>query len=318
MKTVVVTGAGGFIGGFLVRRLLDEGFDVRAADIKPRSMWYQVHDEANSCFSYDVGNRDLASTLLDGADDCYHLAADMGGLGFIASNEVGPAHSIDITSALLMAGHVERFFFSSSACVYPEYRQLTEVVSLKEDDAYPADCDMVYGWEKLYGEQLLHAHRNERGLKTRIARFHNIMGPHGTWDGGREKAPAAICRKVAQAKLSGDHRIEIWGDGEQTRSFLYIDECIEGIRRIMESDYSDPLNLGSDECVSINQLVSMVEEIAGIELVREYNLNAPQGVRGRNSDNSRISEVLGWSPSAKLFDGLKETYAWVYQQVSAS
>lgn len=318
MTTVAVSGGGGFIAGHLIKRLLEEGFDVVTADIKPLDEWHQVFKGVPSLSSFDLSVTENAESFLDlDVDQVYHLAADMGGMGFISKHEVETVHSFDITSRLLKATDGQRFFFSSSACTYPEYKQLTsEEVSLKESDAYPADCDTSYGWEKLYGEQALAAYQRADLLETRVARFHNIFGPQGTWDGGREKAPAAICRKVATALKTGIHEIEIWGDGEQTRSFLYVDECIEGIRRIMDSDFAEPLNLGSDEGVSISQLVSMVEEIAGVTLTRTYNLDAPQGVRGRNSDNTLIKDVLGWAPSAKLYDGLERTFAWVYDRVS--
>ena len=319
MTRAAVTGGGGFIAGHLIKRLLSEGYDVTTADIKPLDEWHQVFD-IPSMPSFDLSDRKNAGTFLNlaDADEVYHLAADMGGMGFISSHEVETIHSFDITSALLRRIDGEKFFYSSSACIYPEYRQMESTApALKESDAYPADCDTPYGFEKLYGEQALAAYHRAGRLDPRIARFHNIMGPNGTWNGGREKAPAAICRKVAKAVRDGKSEIEIWGDGEQTRSFLYIDECVEGIRRIMDSDFTEPLNLGSDEGVSINELVTMVESIAGVTLHRVYDLTEPSGVRGRNSDNTLISKVLGWAPSASLFDGLEKTYSWVYDQVSA-
>lgn len=317
MTTAAVTGGGGFIAGHLIKRLLDEGYDVITADIKPFNEWHQQFD-IPSMSEFDLSDRENARSFLSfaEADEIYHLAADMGGMGFIHFHEVETIHSFDITSALLRAIDGQRFFYSSSACIYPEFRQLTrDVPALKESDAYPADCDTPYGFEKLYGEQALAAYERAKLLEPRIARFHNIMGPYGTWRGGREKAPAAICRKVAEAVKRGKKEIEIWGDGNQTRSFLYIDECVEGIRRIMNSDCSTPLNLGSDEGVSINELVSMVEQIAGVTLHRVYDLTMPQGVRGRNSDNTLIQETLGWSPSASLYAGLEKTYEWIYNQI---
>jgi len=319
VTTAAVTGGGGFIAGHLIKRLLNEGYDVVTADIKPYDEWHQQFD-IPSMSEFDLSDRGNAETFLSfaEADEIYHLAADMGGMGFIHFHEVETIHSFDITSALLRQVEGQKFFYSSSACIYPEYRQMESTVpALKESDAYPADCDTPYGFEKLYGEQALAAYHRAGLVDSRIARFHNIMGPYGTWRGGREKAPAAICRKVAKAAIHGKTEIEIWGDGNQTRSFLYVDECVEGIRRMMNSDYSEPLNLGSDEGVSINELVSMVEEIAGVSLHRVYDLTEPQGVRGRNSDNTLIKETLGWAPSASLFDGLEKTYAWVYDQVSA-
>jgi nucleoside-diphosphate-sugar epimerase len=317
---VVVTGGGGFIGGHLVGRLLDEGRVVRSIDHKPLADWYQVHGDAeNVCL--DLRLADACDKAVAGASEVYNFAADMGGMGFIESNKALCMLSVLINTHLLqasVAAGVERFFFSSSACVYAEEKQSSaDVTALQESDAYPAMPEDGYGWEKLFSERMCRHFREDFGLYTRVARYHNVFGPHGTWTGGREKAPAAICRKVAEAELSGNHEIEIWGDGEQTRSFTYIDDAVYGTRAIMDSDIEEPVNLGSSELVTINQLVDIVEEIAGVQLQRRYNLDAPKGVRGRNSDNAMIRERLGWEPSITLRDGLEKTYRWIYDEASA-
>lgn len=320
---ILIAGAGGFIGGHLARRLLAEGHDVCGVDIKPQWEWYQLnqdYEDSYRRFSMDLRdyNNCLSVTRWAEPDRVYNLAADMGGMGFIATHRVDCMQSALVTINLLRATQrfdVGQFFYASSACVYNDTLQKQTQVSLKEADAWPADPEPGYGMEKLFGEEIAKFYREETGLRTVIARFHNIFGPYGTYEGGREKAPAAICRKVAQAKISGERSIEIWGDGEQTRSFLYVDECLEGIERLMQADVSVPLNLGSSELVSINQLVSMVEDIAGIKLERKYDLTAPQGVRGRNSDNAKIEETLGWKPTESLYNGLSKTYAWIYDQL---
>lgn len=320
MDSVVVCGAGGFIGGHLVTRLLEEGYDVRAVDRKPFDEWWQVRDAAENVRG-DLQLREQAERAVAGASQVYNLAADMGGMGFIANNKALCMLSVLINTHLLAAAKdagVQRFFYSSSACVYNiDLQKDTDVVALKESDAYPAMPEDGYGWEKLFGERLCRHFREDFGLQTRIARYHNVYGPHGSWDGGREKAPAAICRKVIHAKLSGDHRISIWGDGAQTRSFMYVDDCVEGTRRLMDSGFHDPLNIGRDELVTINQLVDLAEGFAGITLQREYDLSQPRGVAGRNSDNALVEKELGWSPSITLADGLERTYAWIYDQISA-
>jgi nucleoside-diphosphate-sugar epimerase len=318
--SVLVAGAGGFIGGHLVSRLLSTGHTVRAVDIKPFSEWYQVLDRAEN-LELDLAAREACSRAVRGMGTIYNLAADMGGMGFIENNKALCMLSVLINTHLLMEAReagVERFFFSSSACVYNAEKQTSaDVVPLKEEDAYPALPEDGYGWEKLFSERMCRHFREDFGLTTRVARFHNVYGPHGTWDGGREKAPAAICRKVIEAEDSGKHEIEIWGDGSQTRSFMYIDDCLHGIEAIMNSDITEPINLGSSELVTINQLVDLVESIAGVRLERTYRLDAPKGVNGRNSDNTLIRRELSWEPSIPLRNGMEQTYAWILDQYEA-
>jgi nucleoside-diphosphate-sugar epimerase len=319
-ELIVVAGGGGFIGGHLVASLLEGGHRVRAVDIKPLEQWHQIFPEAENLV-LPLSQPDACAQAVAGGTSVYNLAADMGGMGFIEANKARCMLSVLINTNLLLAARqepVERYFFSSSACVYAAGKQLSsDVRPLKESDAYPADAEDGYGWEKLFSERMCRHFREDFGLTTRVARYHNVYGPYGTWTGGREKAPAAICRKVAEAKLSGRHEIEVWGDGEQTRSFMYVDDCIEGTLKIMASDVEEPINLGSSELVTINQLVDIVEEIAGVEVARRYNLDAPKGVRGRNSDNTLILERLGWEPSTSLRSGLEHTYHWIYDQLSA-
>jgi GDP-D-mannose 3',5'-epimerase len=317
---VVVAGGGGFIGGHLVANLLGEGNRVRSVDLKPLDEWYQVHDDAENMV-LDLRLRDSCTEALAGADDVYNLAADMGGMGFIENNKALCMLSVLINTHMLQAAQQHgggRFFYSSSACVYAADKQTdADNPGLSESDAYPALPEDGYGWEKLFSERMCRHFREDFGLYTRMARYHNVYGPEGTWQGGREKAPAAISRKVAEAKLSGSNQIEIWGDGEQTRSFMYIDDCVYGTKMILDSDILDPINLGSSEMVSINQLVDIVESIAGVSLERRYDLSAPKGVRGRNSDNTMIHQRLSWEPSISLREGLEKTYAWIFDQVSA-
>ncbi|MGW3742112.1 NAD-dependent epimerase/dehydratase family protein [Streptomyces sp. NPDC005146] len=315
---VVVTGAGGFIGGHLTRALLAEGKSVRAVDRKPIHEWYQLHPDAVNMVC-DVSLRDSCHEILDGgAGEVYHLAADMGGMGFIESNKAACMLSVlSSTHMLLAARHagVDRYFYSSSACVYAADKQIaSNVLPLREEDAYPAMPEDGYGWEKLFSERMARHFREDYGLATRTARYHNIYGPYGTWTGGREKAPAAACRKVALASLTGKREIEIWGDGEQTRSFTFIDDCVEGTLRLTRSEHTEPINIGSDKMVSINQLYALVEQIAGVTLEHRH-VPGPLGVRGRNSDNTRIRKELGWEPEVSLLDGLEVTYRWVHDRV---
>lgn len=316
---IVVCGGGGFIGGHLVADLLRQGHTrIRAVDIKPFAEWYQTFPSVEN-LQLDLQLKASCDTALRGASEVYNLAADMGGMGFIELNKGLCMLSVLINTHLLMAARecgVERFFFSSSACVYAADKQVETVIApLKESDAYPAMPEDGYGWEKLFSERMCRHFREDFGVNTRVARYHNVYGPHGTWNGGREKAPAAICRKVIAAKLSGRHEIEIWGSGEQTRSFMFIDDCLKGTQMIMHSDILEPLNLGSDESVTINQLVDIVEEIAGITLTRRYNLSAPKGVNGRNSDNTLITQRLGWAPGISLREGMEKTYRWIYDEM---
>jgi nucleoside-diphosphate-sugar epimerase len=318
---VVVAGGGGFIGGHLVASLRRQGYTrIRSVDVKPQGDWYQVFPDVDSQ-RLDLRRREDCERAVAGAREVYNLAADMGGMGFIENNKALCMLSVLINTHLLMASRearVEKFFFSSSACVYAEDKQRTTELDLglREEDAYPAMPEDGYGWEKLFSERMCRHFREDFGMHTRMARYHNIYGPHGTWDGGREKAPAAICRKVIQAKRSGKLEIEIWGDGEQTRSFTYIDDCLEGTQRMMHGDVTEALNVGSDQMVSINELVDIVEKIAGVKLRRRYDLGAPKGVRGRNSNNDRIQQLLGWAPSIRLEDGMEKTYAWIHDEIA--
>lgn len=321
-EKVVVCGAGGFIGGHLVKKLLEDGVDVvRAVDIKPLDEWYQVSDQVENLI-LDLKDKDSCYKAAKDTKVVFQLAADMGGMGFIENNKALCMLSVLTTTHMLLAARdsgVERFFYSSSACVYNGEKQKdAEVVPLKEEDAYPALPEDGYGWEKLFSERMCRHFEEDFGLQCRVARYHNVYGPYGTWNGGREKAPAAICRKVLEAKHSGKHEIEIWGTGKQTRSFMYIDDCTKGTRAILESDIHEPINLGSNELVTINQLVDIVEDIAGIKLERRYNLGAPKGVNGRNSDNTKIKQYLDWEPSIRLRKGMKKTYDWIEQEMLAS
>jgi nucleoside-diphosphate-sugar epimerase len=315
---VVVAGAGGFIGGHLVKRLADEGFDVRGVDIKPLGEWHQRDPRAANTVA-DLRGPDACQAAVRGAAALYNLAADMGGMGFIETNKALCMLSVLINTNMLIAARdqgVARFFFSSSACVYNAAKQTrTDVTALAEDDAYPAMPEDGYGWEKLFSERMCRHFMEDFAVATRVARFHNIYGPFGTYDGGREKAPAAICRKIIEAQLDGHDTIQIWGDGLQTRSFTYISDCLDGVRRLMDSDVADPLNIGSSELVSINALVDIVEEIAGRRFRREYQPDAPKGVRGRNSDNTLVRQRLGWAPSVPLRVGMEQTYRWIYDQM---
>ncbi len=316
---VAVCGAGGFIGGHLIKYLLGQGVEVvRGVDIKPLDEWHQVSTEVENLV-LDLKDRDNCYQAAKGMNGIFQLAADMGGMGFIENNKALCMLSVLTNTHMLMAARdsgVERFFYSSSACVYNAEKQNNpDVVPLKEEDAYPALPEDGYGWEKLFSERMCRHFEEDFGMACRVARFHNVYGPFGTWTGGREKAPAAICRKVINAKSSGKLEIEIWGDGKQTRSFMYIDDCSKGTLAIADSDIKEPINLGSSELVTINQLVDIVEGIAGVKLKRRYNLNAPKGVNGRNSDNTKIVEKLGWEPSIRLQDGMEKTYEWIESQM---
>jgi GDP-D-mannose 3',5'-epimerase len=317
----VITGAGGFIGGALVAELRRQGYKrIRAVDIKPLEDWYQVFDDVEN-LQFDLNLQENCERVARDAFEIYNFAANMGGMGFIENNKALCMLSVLINTHMLEAAQkqgVQRYFYSSSACVYNADKQRDpNNPGLKEEDAYPALAEDGYGWEKLFSERMCRHFREDFGMYTRVARFHNVYGPHGTWDGGREKAPAAICRKVIEAKVTGRHEIEIWGSGHQTRSFMYIDDCLRGIQSIMDSGILEPINLGSAEMVSVNQLVDIVEQIAGIRLKRRYDLHAPQGVNGRNSDNTLIRKYLDWEPSIPLREGLEKTYAWIYDQYTA-
>jgi GDP-D-mannose 3',5'-epimerase len=314
---VLVTGAGGFIGHHLVTYLKNRGYWVRGVDIK--------HPEYTDVDAHEFEILDLRRwenclQATRDVDQVYALAADMGGMGFISAHHAEILHNNSLINihTLEAARHnqVQRYLYTSSACIYPEFKQVdANVTPLKEEDAYPAQPQDAYGWEKLIAERLCLHYGEEYDIETRIVRFHNIFGPLGTWEGGREKAPAALCRKIATAKLTGKHEIEIWGDGEQTRSFCYIDDCVEGIFKLMQSDHREPLNLGQDRMVTINELADIISTIAGFEVAKKH-VPGPQGVRGRNSDNTRLREVLGWEPRITLEEGLGQTYEWIEKQVS--
>lgn len=319
-EKIVVCGAGGFIGGHLIAEFRRQGYsNLRAVDIKPQTQWYQNFADVDNLV-LDLQDKTNCYQALQGGTYVYNFAADMGGMGFIENNRALCMLSVLINTHLLMAARdvgVKRFFYASSACVYNADKQKSaEIIPLKEEDAYPAMPEDGYGWEKLFSERMCRHFREDFGVQTRVARFHNVYGPYGTYDGGREKAPAAICRKIIQAKLSGRHEIEVWGDGTRTRSFMYIDDCLKGIQMISDSDILEPINLGSNELVTINQLVEIVEEIAGIKVRRNYDMSKPQGVNGRNSDNTKIRQHLGWEPTTSLRAGMEKTYAWIYDQMT--
>ena len=320
-ELVVITGAGGFIGGSLIADLRKQGYrKIRGVDVKPLDEWYQRFDDVEN-LSLDLNLKENCERAARDAYQVYNFACNMGGMGFIEANKALCMLSVLINTQMLQAAQqfgAQKFFYSSSACVYNGDKQRdTACPGLKEEDAYPALAEDGYGWEKLFSERMCRHFREDYGLYTRVARFHNVYGPHGTWYGGREKAPAAICRKVIEAKLSSSNQIEIWGSGHQTRSFMYIDDCLKGVEMIMNSEILEPTNLGSAEMVSINQLVDMVEAIAGIKLERKYNLSAPKGVNGRSSDNTLIQKYLHWEPGTSLRSGLEKTYAWIYDQYRA-
>jgi len=319
---VLVTGGGGFIGGAMVAELRRQGCRrIRAVDVKPLDQWYQVFEDADNLV-LDLNLKENCEQAAEGAAEVYNFAANMGGMGFIENNKALCMLSVLINTHMLQAAQkfgVRKFFYSSSACVYNGDKQTDpDNPGLKEEDAYPALAEDGYGWEKLFSERMCRHFAEDYGMYVRVARFHNVYGPHGTWDGGREKAPAAICRKVIEAKVTGKHEIVIWGDGTRTRSFMYIDDCIQGVQKIMDSGIQEPINLGSSEMVSINQLVDIVEDIAQVKLKRIYDLDAPKGVMGRNSDNTLIKKYLDWEPDIPLRQGLEKTYAWIYDQYMLS
>ena len=317
-KKILVAGGGGFIGGHLAKSLADRGHDVRVVDVKPLDQWYQRTEGAENIVA-NLEEKDACFSASEGCDEVYNLACNMGGMGFIENNKALCMLSILINTHLLMAAkefQIKKYLYSSSACVYAADKQTdTTVTALKEADAYPAMPEDGYGWEKLFSERMCKHFEEDFGMEVRIVRFHNVYGPDGTWRGGREKAPAALSRKIIEAKKSGNLKIEVWGDGEQTRTFMYIDDCITGLDKLMESDFSDPINLGRSELVSINQLIDIISDIAGVEVEREHNLDAPQGVRGRSSDNSLILKKLNWEPEVDLKTGLVKTYSWIEEQI---
>lgn len=313
-----MAGAGGFIGGHLVKELISKGNEVVAVDIKEFKDWHQLHPEAKN-FSRDLALLNESEKSVHGIDEVYNLAADMGGMGFIEKNKAACMLSVLINTHLLMASRrskVKKYFFASSACVYnAQKQQHAKSDGLKESDAYPALPEDGYGWEKLFSERMCRHFFEDYGLEVRIGRYHNVYGPFGTWHGGREKAPAAICRKIALAVLSGKEDLEIWGDGNQTRSFTYISDAIQGTLKLMESNFQEPINIGSDQMVTINEMVDLIESYEQVRLSRIYNLDAPLGVRGRNSDNSLILATLNWQPSVKLEEGLRKTYFWIKDEL---
>ena len=319
---ILITGGGGFIGGHLVAEFIRQGYtDIRVVDCKPFTDWHQIFPQVENV-SADLRELPACRAAVRDSRWVFNLAADMGGMGFIETHKAECMLSVLISTHVLMAAReaaVGRLFYSSSACVYAAEKQTSaDVVALRESDAYPAMPEDGYGWEKLFSERMCRHFHEDYGLATRVARYHNVYGPHGTFDGGREKAPAAICRKVIAAKLSAANEIEIWGDGRQTRNFMYVDDCIKGTQLIFDSDETEPLNLGRNRLVTIDELVDMVEAIGGVKLKRSYNLSAPKGVRGRNSDNTLITERLGWAPSIPLEVGLERTYRWIWDQMTGS
>jgi GDP-D-mannose 3',5'-epimerase len=317
---ICIAGAGGFIGGHLAKSLFDEGAKIVCSDIKPYELWFQTNENYKN-FNLDLKEYENCLKITEGADYVYNMACNMGGMGFIENNKAECMLSVLINTNLLRAclvNNVKKYFFSSSACVYNSTKQSDVFVpGLKESDAYPADPEDGYGWEKLFSERMCRHFYEDFNLETRVLRYHNVYGPLGTYDGGREKAPAALCRKIALAKINKINQIDVWGDGEQTRSFMYIDDCIEGTKKIFNSDSSDVYNLGSDEQVSINQMIEIIEEIADYKVKKNYLLDKPKGVRGRSSDNTKIISHFNWSPSIKLKQGLEKTYEWIFNQIKS-
>ncbi len=318
MSNILVAGAGGFIGGHLVKRLIEDGHKVVCADLKPLENWFQLSDKAKN-YSLDLKDFDNCLKVTKGINEVFNLACNMGGMGFIENNKAECMLSVLINTNLLRScriNGIKKYLFSSSACIYNTKLQTKPFVEgLREEDAYPAFPEDGYGWEKLFSERMCRHFYEEFQIETRVARYHNIYGPYGTFDGGREKAPAAICRKIAEAKINKSNTIEIWGDGEQTRSFLYIDDCIEGTLKLFNSNHSEPLNIGSDEQVSINQLVDIAEEISNLKLERKYLLSKPKGVRGRSSNNDNLKKILNWNYTIKLKDGIQKTYDWIFDSL---
>ena len=320
-KKILIVGAGGFIGGHLVKRLLDDGNSIVATDIKPREYWFQEFEKAENHFSMDMKDIGNCRKVAKNVDYVFNMACNMGGMGFIENNKAECMQSVLINTNLLISCNetsVQRYFFSSSACAYNKTKQQEVFIEgLRETDAYPADPEDGYGWEKLFSERMCRHFMEDYGLQVRVARYHNIYGPFGTYDGGREKAPAALCRKIIKAKKNNKNEIEVWGDGMQTRTFLYVDDCIEGTLRLFESDYSGPVNIGSDEQVSINQMIEIIEGISGVKkLNRIYQLDKPKGVRGRSSNNDLVKKILNWSYKIKLREGLKKTYNWISSEIN--
>ena len=320
-KKILIVGAGGFIGGHLVKRLLDDRNYIVAVDIKPREYWFQEFEKAENHFSMDMKDIGNCRKVTKNIDYVFNMACNMGGMGFIENNKAECMQSVLINTNLLISckeTSVERYFFSSSACAYNKTKQQNVFIEgLRETDAYPADPEDGYGWEKLFSERMCRHFMEDYGLQVRVARYHNIYGPFGTYDGGREKAPAALCRKIIKAKKNNKYEIEVWGDGMQTRTFLYVDDCIEGTLRLFESDYSEPVNIGSDEQVSINQMIEIIEGISGVKkLNRVYQLDKPKGVRGRSSNNDLIKKILNWSYKIKLREGIKKTYNWISAEIN--
>ena len=320
-KKVLIVGAGGFIGGHLVNKILKNGNEVVASDIKPKEYWFQDFDNVENHYATDMKDISNCRKVTQGVDYVFNMACNMGGMGFIENNKAECMQSVLINTNLLIAckeNKVQRYFFSSSACAYNKDKQQDIFIEgLKEDDAYPANPEDGYGWEKLFSERMCRHFQEDYGLEVRIARYHNIYGPYGTYDGGREKAPAALCRKIIEAKKNNKDTIDVWGDGEQTRTFLYVDECVEGTLRLFESDYSEPVNIGSDEQVSINQMIGMIEEISGsFKFKKNYQLDKPKGVRGRSSNNDLVKKVLNWSYQMSLKEGLSKTFRWIDEQIN--
>ena len=320
-KKILVVGAGGFIGGHLVKKLLNDGNKIIASDIKPKEHWFQDFDDPTNLYFTDMKDISNCRKATNDVDYVFNMACNMGGMGFIENNKAECMQSVLINTNLLIAckeNKVKKYFFSSSACAYNKIKQQDVFVEgLKEEDAYPADPEDGYGWEKLFSERMCRHFMEDYGIEVRIARYHSVYGPYGTYDGGREKAPAALCRKVLNAKLNNHNKIQVWGDGKQTRTFLYVDDCVEGTLRLFESDYSKPVNIGSDEQVSINQMIDIIENIAGLKkLDREYQLDKPKGVRGRSSNNDLVKKILNWNYKIKLEEGLKNTYQWINSEIS--